>query len=87
MGGLLIKQALIDAHNNPKYTLIRDATTGLAFFVTPHNGGHPFNCSNYCKYMLCSETGQPTQSLAWILLLKVSGFLHGILQVIFPVIQ
>jgi hypothetical protein len=39
MGGLLIKQALINAHNNPKYTLIKDATTGLAFFATPHHGG------------------------------------------------
>jgi triacylglycerol esterase/lipase EstA (alpha/beta hydrolase family) len=39
MGGLLIKQALINAHNNPKYTPIKDTTTGLAFFATPHNGG------------------------------------------------
>jgi triacylglycerol esterase/lipase EstA (alpha/beta hydrolase family) len=39
MGGLLIKQALINAHNNPKYTPIKDATTGLAFFATPHRGG------------------------------------------------
>jgi triacylglycerol esterase/lipase EstA (alpha/beta hydrolase family) len=39
LGGLLIKQALINAHNNPKYTPIKDATTGLAFFATPHHGG------------------------------------------------
>jgi hypothetical protein len=39
MGGLLIKQALINAHNNPKYTPIKVATTGLAFFATPHHGG------------------------------------------------
>jgi len=39
LGGLLIKQALINAHNNPKYTPIKEATTGLAFFATPHNGG------------------------------------------------
>jgi triacylglycerol esterase/lipase EstA (alpha/beta hydrolase family) len=39
MGGLLIKQALINAHNNPKYTQIKDATTGIAFFATPHRGG------------------------------------------------
>jgi triacylglycerol esterase/lipase EstA (alpha/beta hydrolase family) len=39
MGGLLIKQALINAHNNPKYTPIKDATKGLAFFATPHAGG------------------------------------------------
>ncbi|KAF6804850.1 NB-ARC and TPR domain protein [Colletotrichum musicola] len=39
MGGLLIKQALINAHNNPNYKSIMDATSGLAFFATPHNGG------------------------------------------------
>lgn len=39
MGGLLIKQALINAHNNPKYTSIKNATSGLVFFATPHNGG------------------------------------------------
>lgn len=35
----MIKQALINAHNNVKYSSIKDATTGLAFFATPHNGG------------------------------------------------
>ncbi|KAI0849693.1 hypothetical protein F5Y00DRAFT_48651 [Daldinia vernicosa] len=39
MGGLLIKQALIDAHNNSKYTPIKLATKGLVFFATPHYGG------------------------------------------------
>jgi triacylglycerol esterase/lipase EstA (alpha/beta hydrolase family) len=39
IGGLLIKQALINTHNNPKYTPIKDTTTGLVFFATPHHGG------------------------------------------------
>jgi hypothetical protein len=39
MGGLLIKQALVNAQNNPRYTPIKDATKGLAFFATPHHGG------------------------------------------------
>lgn len=39
MGGLLIKQALINAHNNENYGSIKDATKGLMFFATPHNGG------------------------------------------------
>ncbi|CAG9943269.1 unnamed protein product [Clonostachys rosea f. rosea IK726] len=38
MGGLLIKQALINAHNNPKYRKIKDATSGIGFFATPHRG-------------------------------------------------
>ncbi|KAH8910260.1 hypothetical protein BR93DRAFT_470807 [Coniochaeta sp. PMI_546] len=37
VGGLLVKQALINAHNNPKYTPIKAATSGLAFFATPHD--------------------------------------------------
>ena len=45
LGGLLIKQALINAHNNPKYTSIKEATSGLAFFATPHNGGDPLHVS------------------------------------------
>lgn len=38
MGGILIKQALVNAFNNQLYTSIKDATTGLAFFATPHFG-------------------------------------------------
>jgi len=40
LGGLLIKQALINAHNNEQYTHIKDATKGLVFFATPHRGGN-----------------------------------------------
>ncbi|KAI4864171.1 hypothetical protein F4820DRAFT_449256 [Hypoxylon rubiginosum] len=38
MGGVFIKQALINAQNNPKYTPIKNAASGLAFFATPHSG-------------------------------------------------
>lgn len=40
LGGLLIKQALINAFNNEKYDQVRLATKGLAFFATPHDGGN-----------------------------------------------
>ncbi|KAI1172154.1 hypothetical protein F4777DRAFT_524116 [Nemania sp. FL0916] len=40
LGGILIKQALINAFNNNKYEQIRLATRGLAFFATPHDGGN-----------------------------------------------
>jgi hypothetical protein len=39
VGGLLVKQALINAHNNRKYSSIKAATKGLAFFATPHHSG------------------------------------------------
>lgn len=39
LGGILIKQALVNAHNNVRYKPLKDATTGLVFFGTPHAGG------------------------------------------------
>ncbi|KAF5989504.1 hypothetical protein FBULB1_883 [Fusarium bulbicola] len=36
MGGLLIKQALINAHSNPGYSAIKHDTAGIVFFATPH---------------------------------------------------
>ncbi|KAN0102725.1 hypothetical protein V8E51_011038 [Hyaloscypha variabilis] len=38
LGGILIKQALINAQNNLKYKDIKQATFGLMFFGTPHSG-------------------------------------------------
>ncbi|OQD89520.1 hypothetical protein PENANT_c002G03865 [Penicillium antarcticum] len=38
LGGLVIKQALLNAKEDPKYTAIRSATSGLVFFGTPHRG-------------------------------------------------
>lgn len=35
-----ITQALVNAHNNAKYTPLRASTTGLVFFGTPHDGGN-----------------------------------------------
>ncbi|KAL2817671.1 hypothetical protein BDW59DRAFT_152466 [Aspergillus cavernicola] len=39
LGGLVIKQALLNAHEDRKYTAIRTDTRGLVFFGTPHRGG------------------------------------------------
>ncbi|KAJ5793415.1 Tetratricopeptide-like helical [Penicillium paradoxum] len=38
LGGLVIKQALLNAKEDPKYSSIRSATSGLVFFGTPHRG-------------------------------------------------
>ncbi|KAM7192624.1 hypothetical protein V8F33_008235 [Rhypophila sp. PSN 637] len=38
MGGLLIKQVLVNASIDPFYRPIANATTGIAFFGTPHRG-------------------------------------------------
>ncbi|KAH7309285.1 hypothetical protein BKA65DRAFT_519554 [Rhexocercosporidium sp. MPI-PUGE-AT-0058] len=41
LGGLLIEQSLINAHNSSdaEYKKILESTTGLGFFATPHAGG------------------------------------------------
>lgn len=38
LGGILIKQALVNAINNPRFHDIQVATYGLIFFGTPHGG-------------------------------------------------
>ncbi|RAL08889.1 LipA and NB-ARC domain protein [Aspergillus homomorphus CBS 101889] len=38
LGGLVIKQALLNAHEDPKYNAIRTNTYGLVFFGCPHRG-------------------------------------------------
>ncbi|KAI9658781.1 MAG: hypothetical protein M1821_002341 [Bathelium mastoideum] len=40
LGGILAEQALVNAYNSAKYKSIYEATSGLAFFGTPHNGGN-----------------------------------------------
>lgn len=39
LGGLLVKQALIEAQLNAKYGCLKASTYGLVFFATPHKGG------------------------------------------------
>jgi hypothetical protein len=42
LGGIIVKRALVEAKldNNPLHKTIRDATYGIAFFGTPHQGGN-----------------------------------------------
>ncbi|KAI1197061.1 hypothetical protein F5X97DRAFT_334208 [Nemania serpens] len=40
LGGLLIKQALVNAHDNAHYSDIESSVKGLVFFGTPHEGGN-----------------------------------------------
>lgn len=37
-GGLLVKEMLMDAQNNPDFKPIADKTIGVAFYATPHRG-------------------------------------------------
>lgn len=40
LGGILVKQALVNAGANDRFHPIRDATRALLFFRTPHGGGN-----------------------------------------------
>ncbi|KAJ0119942.1 hypothetical protein J7T55_000792 [Diaporthe amygdali] len=40
LGGLLVKQALVNAHDNRHYAYIEQSVKGLVFFGTPHEGGN-----------------------------------------------
>jgi len=40
LGGIMVKQALVNAHNNSRYSAIKESTYGLVFFGTPHRGGN-----------------------------------------------
>ena len=43
LGGIVVKRALVEAKLDDSYKSIREATYGIAFFGTPHQGG------NYAK--------------------------------------
>lgn len=63
LGGLLVKQALVEAKLNPLYTCIKASTYGLVFFGTPHSGGNRAGVAD-CAAKLCSAlTGHGTNSL------------------------
>ncbi|KAI4134497.1 MAG: hypothetical protein LQ347_001477 [Umbilicaria vellea] len=40
LGGLVVKRALVEAKLDDSYKSIREATYGIAFFSTPHQGGN-----------------------------------------------
>jgi triacylglycerol esterase/lipase EstA (alpha/beta hydrolase family) len=68
IGGLVVKQALVEARLNPQYTWVAEATTLLVFFATPHQGG------NY------SEVGSVAAAFARTLSRKPSDDLLNALQ-------
>ena len=40
LGGIVVKRALVEAKLDDSYRSIREATHGIAFFGTPHQGGN-----------------------------------------------
>ncbi|KAH0613051.1 uncharacterized protein H6S33_009431 [Morchella sextelata] len=58
LGGLVIKQALINATNNyEEYGVIKEATRGLVFFGTPHRGGNGASLGQVAANIITAVSG------------------------------
>ncbi|KAH8682825.1 hypothetical protein BGZ60DRAFT_398796 [Tricladium varicosporioides] len=65
LGGILVKQALVNANNDPSYIGIKNSTRGLAFFGTPHAGGNDTLVSfgRSCAAIVNAVTGSAPNDL------------------------
>ena len=63
MGGLVVKQALIEAMLNPRYCCIKASTYGLVFFATPHRGGNRAGVGEFAANICSALTGGARNSL------------------------
>ena len=63
LGGLLVKQALIEATHNPLYRCIKASTYGLVFFATPHSGGNRAGIADSAAKLCSALTGHARNSL------------------------
>ena len=63
LGGLLVKQALVEAKINPLYSCIKASTYGLVFFATPHSGGNGASVADSAAKLCSALTGQAKNSL------------------------
>ena len=63
MGGLVVKQALIEARLNPRYCCIKASTYGLVFFATPHRGGNRAGVGEFAANVCSALTGGARNSL------------------------
>ena len=63
LGGLLVKQALVEAKLNPLYTCIKASTYGIVFFATPHSGGNRASVADSAAKLCSALTGQGKNSL------------------------
>ena len=77
MGGLLVKQALVEAGiRSSNYGCIKASTKGLVFFATPHAGGHLAGLADVAANFTSAMTGSATNSL--LKTLKQNSLLNAI---------
>ncbi len=63
LGGLLIKQALVEARENPEYRCLKASTKALVFFATPHRGGKGAGVAEFAANVCSAFTGEPKNKL------------------------
>ncbi|KAL8729216.1 MAG: hypothetical protein Q9181_005069 [Wetmoreana brouardii] len=63
LGGLLVKQALVQAGTDPLYKCLKASTFGLVFFATPHRGGEGAGVAEAAAMVYSAVTGQPRNKL------------------------
>lgn len=63
LGGLLVKQALVEAKINPLHACVKASTYGLVFFATPHSGGNRTGVADSAAKLCSALTGQAKNSL------------------------
>ncbi|KAL8918578.1 MAG: hypothetical protein Q9172_005368 [Xanthocarpia lactea] len=63
LGGILVKQALVEARIDPAYKCLKASTYGLVFFATPHSGAEGAGALEVAAKVCSAFTGQPTNKL------------------------
>ncbi|KAL8856062.1 MAG: hypothetical protein Q9178_007318 [Gyalolechia marmorata] len=63
LGGLVVKQALVEADMDPAYKCLKASTYGLVFFATPHRGAEGAGALKVAAKVFSAFTGQPTNKL------------------------
>ena len=63
LGGLLVKQALVEARTDPAYKCLKASTYRLVFFATPHRGAEGAGALEVAAKVCSAFTGQPTNKL------------------------
>jgi hypothetical protein len=77
LGGIVVKRALVEAKLNDMYRPIREATYGIAFFGTPHQGGNLAKLGDIASTIVRGVLRNPSNSLMDALR-KDSGFVQSL---------
>jgi len=62
LGGIVVKRVLVEAKLDESYKSIREATYGIAFFGTPHQGGNHAKLGNIATSILQSVLRNPANT-------------------------